>query len=90
MSKSRLKEAATILTGFGAAEVYLFGSYADGRARADSDVDLAVTALPPELYFEALGALLEKLGRHVDIVNLDRNTPIARRLRERGELVRLG
>jgi hypothetical protein len=41
-----------VLKEHGAREVYLFGSAATDKMREGSDVDLAVTGLPPERFFE--------------------------------------
>lgn len=61
---------------------YLFGSRASGKARTDSDLDLAI-ALPRELddvqrgrvkleVIDALSAKLGSLGERVDVLDLDR------------------
>lgn len=52
---------------------YLFGSLASGRARPDSDLDLAVSAatpLSPEEKTALIGDLAELTGRPVDLVDL--------------------
>ena len=51
----RVKRAAEVLVAAGAREVYLFGSSGTGNLRADSDIDLAVTGLPPEVFYQAMG-----------------------------------
>ncbi len=54
--------------------VYLFGSYADGTARADSDIDLGILPRTPEFHNRLLDLLadLTKAGfDRVDIVFLD-------------------
>lgn len=81
--------AAAALKAAGAREVYLFGSAARGEMRAESDVDLAVTGLPPEAFFQALGLAEDALGRPLDLVDLDEVTPFTRYLQEEGELVRV-
>lgn len=51
----------------------LFGSVAAGRARADSDLDLAVAAQGPLTVHERMAltqALAEETGRPVDLVDL--------------------
>jgi predicted nucleotidyltransferase len=64
-----------------AAAVYLFGSAARGEARPDSDVDVAVLygkALEPGLAGLKLalaGDLEARLGRPVDLVVLDTQSP---------------
>jgi predicted nucleotidyltransferase len=46
--------AAAALKAAGAREVYLFGSAAKGTLRENSDVDLAVSGLPPEVFFHGM------------------------------------
>jgi len=48
----------------------LFGSEARGRARRDSDVDVAVVAPGVDLH-DLAGDLSGRLGRDVDVVDLD-------------------
>ena len=60
------------------AAAWLFGSRASGRARADSDVDVAILMLdePPEtldgMGFDVAAALEEQLDVPVDLVILNR------------------
>ena len=82
-------DAATALKAAGAREVYLFGSAAAGRMREDSDVDLAVSGLPPERFFRAMGEAECILQRPLDLVDLDEVNPLTRYLKEEGELVRV-
>ena len=85
-----LAEAARALRDAGAREVYLFGSARTGHLREGSDVDLAVSGLPPEVFFKAMGAARRALGRPVDLVDLDEESPFTRYLKEEGELERVG
>lgn len=51
----------------------LFGSVASGRARAESDLDIAVAfdhALTVEEKFSIINALTERFGRPVDLIDL--------------------
>lgn len=51
----------------------LFGSMASGRARADSDVDIAVAAKRPLSVVQKIAltqALAEKTGRSIDLIDL--------------------
>jgi predicted nucleotidyltransferase len=82
-------DAATLLRSFGATEVFVFGSAAAGELRPDSDVDLAVTGLPPQVYFSAVSKASDLLGRPVDLVDLDDPTPLVRYLLGSGELLRV-
>jgi predicted nucleotidyltransferase len=59
--------AAAALKAAGAREVYLFGSAAERSLHENSDVDMAVSGLPQEVSFRAMGAApdpLERLGPH--------------------------
>jgi predicted nucleotidyltransferase len=75
-----LQRIVSFLEGrFGLDTLWLFGSEAQGRARPDSDVDLAAlfprrpTALE---VFDARSDLAEILHRDVDLVDLDQVSPI--------------
>jgi predicted nucleotidyltransferase len=83
-------EAAAALRAAGAREVYLFGSAAKGQLGLTSDVDLAVSGLPPESFYRAMARAASILGRPLDLVDLDEDTPFTRYLRDEGELRRVG
>ncbi len=83
-----LSRAADILRAAGAREVYVFGTAAEGRLREDSDVDLAVSGLPPASLLRTLVRIDEIFGRYVDLVNLDRDTPFTNYLRSKEGLLR--
>ena len=83
-------EAAAALKAAGAREVYLFGSAAKGTAAETSDIDLAVSGLPPERFYRAMARAATVLGRPLDLVDLDEDTPFTRYLRHEGELRRVG
>ena len=70
-----LTQGAALLKSAGAREVYVFGSVAAGRNREDSDIDLAVSGLPPASFFPALARLGDLFDRPVDLVDLDRADP---------------
>ena len=86
----RISRAAEALRAFGAREVYLFGSAASGTSREESDIDLAVSGLPPEKFFKAMGAARRILHRPLDLVDLDEINPFTQYLKEEGELQRVG
>jgi predicted nucleotidyltransferase len=81
--------AAELLRGLGATEVFVFGSAARGELRPGSDVDLAVSGLPPSLFFRAVSKASDILRRPADLIDLDDETPIVRYLKASGELVRV-
>lgn len=81
---------AAVLRKAGAKEVYLFGSAATGTMRQASDLDFAVSGLPPESFFAAAGKAWDAADRIVDLVDLDEDTPFTRYLKRRGPLLRVG
>lgn len=88
--KERIRDAIAVLKAAGAREVYVFGSAVGGRLRKGSDVDIAVSGLPPEHFFEAMGKAEDALGRTLDLVDLDEESPFTNYLKEEGELERVG
>jgi predicted nucleotidyltransferase len=89
IEKDMLLAAAHLLCGMGATQVFVFGSAATGKLRPGSDLDLAVSGLPSQLYFSAISKASELVGRPVDLVDLDDDTPLVRYLRRSGELIRV-
>ena len=81
-----IHEAAGILREAGAREVYVFGSAAKGEMRDHSDVDLAVSGLPPQVFFRAMSQASAVLRRPLDLVDLDEDTPFVNYLKEEGDL----
>ena len=73
---------------FGAEKVYLFGSHAWGpEIRPDSDLDLAVTGLPPEQLVAAHVKLSDVSAYDIDLVLLERMTAVLQnRIRQSGIL----
>jgi predicted nucleotidyltransferase len=88
--KQLVERAVAVLKAAGAREVYLFGSAARGRMREDSDIDLAVSGLPPAKFFRAHADTERALGRPLDLIDLDETTPFTQFLKEEGELLHVG
>ena len=84
-----LTRGAALLRAAGAREVYVFGSVATGRNRKGSDIDLAVSGLPPASFFPALARLGDLFDRPVDLVDLDRADPFTSYLKGKGLLRRV-
>jgi len=82
--------AANLLRRMGASQVFIFGSAVRGELRPDSDIDMAVSGLEPRVYFSAVSKASDLLGRPLDLVDLDDDTPLVRHLLSSGELVRVG
>jgi predicted nucleotidyltransferase len=87
--RSRLPAVADVLVReFGVTRIILFGSLAEGLARDDSDIDLAVAGLAPADYFRALGRTEQAAGGRVDLVPIDEASPeLLRRIEETGEVL---
>ena len=92
LGDAQLHAAAEYLDArFGLVALWLFGSQATGRARSDSDVDLAAlfVARPDVLAIVDAAADLEGLlHRSVDLVDLSRASPaLARQVLRSGRLI---
>lgn len=62
--------------------VYLFGSAASGSMREGSDVDVAILPrepLEPVLLFDTQTELAERIGRDIDLIDLDRASTVFRK-----------
>ena len=89
IEKNAVLAAANLLRSMGATQVFIFGSATKGELLPDSDVDMAVTGLPSQVYFSAISKASALLGRPVDLVDLDDPTPLVHYLLGSGELVRV-
>jgi predicted nucleotidyltransferase len=87
--KELIRKAAEVLKSYGATEVYLFGSMVNGTDTEHSDIDLAVSGLPPKIFFKAMGSTLNVIKREFDLVDLDEKNPFVDYLKSHGELRRV-
>ena len=87
--KEAVAQAARLFRDMGASQVFMFGSAVKGQLRPDSDIDMAVSGLPPRVYFSAVNQASELVGRPVDLMDLDDDTPLVRYIRASGDLVRV-
>lgn len=85
-----IDKLVAVLKSSGAKTVYIFGSAAKGTMHSHSDVDLAVSGLPPEKFFKALSIASTLSDRSIHLIDLDEATPFTRYLLEEGELQRVG
>lgn len=62
--------------------VWIYGSFADGSARADSDIDIAILPAAPLAvdwdFFGRVGELGSRLDRMIDLVDLRQVPPLLR------------
>ena len=82
MDKTTLDRIRQTLAPLRPIAVYLFGSTVAGRARSESDLDLAIlpsTAILSSQLFDARLQLAEELGHDVDLIDLDRSTTVLRK-----------
>jgi predicted nucleotidyltransferase len=87
--EAKIAEAARVLRAAGAREVYVFGSVVRKRSTPPQDVDLAVSGLPPEVFFEAYADASDALDMPLDLVDLDEENPFVRYLKDEGKLLRV-
>jgi predicted nucleotidyltransferase len=90
LEQEAIAKAARVLIGLGASQVFVFGSAVKGQLRPDSDIDMAVSGLPANIYFSAISQASDLIGRPVDLVDLDDDSGLVRYLRGSGELIRVG
>ena len=86
---SLIHQAADVLKSFGATDVFIFGSVAKGTDGTSSDIDMAVSGLPPKVFFKAMGSALNVMKREFDLVDLDEKNPFVDYLKSHGELQRV-
>lgn len=84
-----IRQAANDLKAAGAEAVYVFGSVVDGPLHPNSDIDLAVSGLPPNQFFHIMGQLMMLLPRSCDLIDLDIDTPFTHYLKNEGKLHRV-
>ena len=89
-SNHLLERIAAELKSAGAQEIYVFGSAAKSTDANGSDIDLAVSGLPPSAFYRMGARISDLIGRSVDLIDLDISTPFTRHLRTENELVRVG
>lgn len=88
-TRKEVEKAAEVLIDAGAKAVYVFGSVAEGTDAPDSDLDLAVSGLPPEKYFRAIGDAIMAVSRRIDVIDLDHPNPFTQYLERKGKLLRV-
>ena len=81
----QIDRAVAALKEFGAKEVYVFGSAVEGRFSEHSDIDMAMSGLPPKVFFAAMGEAMSVLGCSLDLIDLDNENAFTRYLKMNGK-----
>lgn len=88
--KFLINKAIAIFRSYGAQKVYLFGSANNGSFNYEqSDIDFAVSGIPPKDFYRAVGEVMCTLKREIDVIDLDAGTAFGKFLTEHGELSRV-
>lgn len=86
--KDDIGEIVSILSKYDADRIYLFGSYATGEIREDSDIDLAVEGMAEDVFFKAFGEILLQINRDVDLIDLsDAKRTLRSRIEREGRVI---
>ena len=87
--KEDLEAAISILHKYEVSEIFIFGSLADGTYNENSDIDIAVKGLKPELFLKAYADLSFNINKNVDLLNMDTQERFAEMLYGLKELIRV-
>ncbi len=83
-----IRKVATILRRYGATRIVLYGSFARGDYRHDSDIDIGVEGVPSENYFRAVAECLLAARRSVTPVPIENTEGALRsRILQEGKIV---
>jgi predicted nucleotidyltransferase len=86
----QVRWAVQFLKKAGAKEVFLFGSLITGKINKNSDIDLGIKGLPPELFFKIYGELSISSEKHIDLVDFDSNSDLFTMLQTIDEVIQVG
>ena len=67
----------------------MFGSLAEGKFTRYSDIDMAVSGLPPQVFFAAMSDAHQILMRPLDLIDLDDGSLFSEYLKKEGLLKRV-
>lgn len=88
LRKKLLKEKAIpVFKKYHISKAVLFGSAAENRCRPDSDIDLFVSPLPVEYYWDFMRELQDTIGLPVDTYTDTDDEVFVKKILERGEVL---
>ena len=86
--KKRLLEKGTpVFKRYNLQVVYLFGSVASGKSRKNSDIDLYVSSLPADRYWQFRHELEDAVHLPIDLYTDSDDLKFIKKIIERGEKV---
>jgi len=89
--KKDIEKAVEILKSRGCTEVYLFGSLAYGKYHENSDIDLGIIGLEPQIYFRTWAEIDREVKCEIDLVDFDgEDNRFAKFILQIGECIRVG
>ena len=87
VKKRLLKNGTPVFKRFNLRMVYLFGSVASGKSRESSDIDLYVSSLPADRYWQFRHELEEAVHLPIDLYTDSDDLKLIKKIIERGEKV---
>jgi predicted nucleotidyltransferase len=87
LKKRLLKNGTPVFKRFNLQVVYLFGSVASGKSRESSDIDLYVSSLPADRYWQFRHELEEAVHLPIDLYTDSDDLKFIKKIIERGEKV---
>ena len=85
--KLDISKAVKILKAGGCKDVFIFGSIAEGKHHIKSDIDLAISGCPNDMFFKLYGKLMMELKHPIDLVDLDEDSTFVNFLKQNGSLI---
>lgn len=82
-----LEQGKAVLEKFGVSKVILFGSVADNLCREKSDLDILVTPLSNDKYWEFRHELEEAIGVQIDLYTENDDPVLVKKILSRGEIL---
>ena len=87
--RADIERAIGILKKYGCSEIYIFGSLTNNDFNDESDIDIAIKGIKPELFFRAYSDLMFELEHSVDFINMETQKRFINFLTEIKEIVRV-
>lgn len=85
--KLDIQKAVKILKAGGCKDIYIFGSIAESKHTIKSDIDLAISGCPQDMFFKLYGKLMMELNYPIDLFDLDEDSSFVNYLKQNGNLI---